>query len=58
MSVDTTTISIPQTRHFTGDDQVSESKRFVQYSLLAELPGLIFGLMTLVYVVSALWLLG
>jgi len=58
MSVNTKTVGIPQTRRFAGDNQVSEPKQYAQYSLLAELPGLIFGLMTLVYVVSSLWLLG
>lgn len=58
MSVNTKTVSIPQTRHFAGDNQVSEPQGFAQYSRLGELPGLIFGLLTLVYVVSSLWLLG
>ena len=52
------TVSTPQTRQFTGGDEIAELEELAQYSLLAELPGLIFGLMTLVYVVSSLWLLG
>ena len=58
MSVITETVSIPQTRHLAGDNQVSEPEGFAQYIRLGELPGLIFGLLTLVYVVSSLWLLG
>ncbi|HEY2487060.1 MAG TPA: hypothetical protein VGI36_18090 [Candidatus Binataceae bacterium] len=58
MSVNIKTVSIPQIRHFAGDNQVSEPQGFAQCSRLGELPGLIFGLMTLVYVVSSLWLLG
>jgi hypothetical protein len=58
MSLNTKTVSIPQTGHFAGDNQVSEPQGFAQCSRLGGLPGLIFRLMTLVYVVSSLWLLG
>lgn len=58
MRVNIKTVSIPETRQFTGSRQIGEPEEVAQYSLLAELPGLIFGLMTLVYVVSSLWLLG
>ncbi|MBV8139866.1 MAG: hypothetical protein JO121_30155 [Deltaproteobacteria bacterium] len=58
MSVNTKAASVPHIEHFAEDNQISEPKQFVQYSLLAEIPGLIFGLLTLVYVVSSLWLLG
>jgi hypothetical protein len=58
MSADTKTVSTLQTRHFAGDNQVSKPQGFAQSSRLGELPGLIFSLMTLVYVVSSLWLLG
>jgi hypothetical protein len=34
--------------------EVSEGTRFAQYSQLSEMPGLIFGLMTIVYIVTAL----
>ena len=58
MLVNTKTVSIPQASHFAGDNQFSEPQGFAQYSRLGELPGLIFSPMTLVYVVSSLWLLG
>ena len=58
MSVNTKPVSTSQTRRLAGDSQVSEAQQVVQHNLLAELPGLIFGLLTLVYVVSSLWLRG
>jgi len=58
MSVNTNAVRVPQEEDFAGGNQISEPTKFAQYSLLAELPGLIFALLTLVYVVSVLWLLG
>jgi hypothetical protein len=58
MSVNGKAARVPQIKHCVGVNQIREPKQFAQYSLLAELPGLIFGLLTLVYVASALWLLG
>jgi hypothetical protein len=58
MSAYAKTVSVPQKRRFAGDNQVSEPQEFAQCVRLGELPGLIVGLMTLVYVVSSLWLLG
>jgi hypothetical protein len=58
MSFNGKAAGVPQIKHCVGGNQISEPKQFAQYSLLAQLPGLIFGLLTLVYVVSALWLLG
>jgi hypothetical protein len=58
MSVNTKAAGVPQIEHLAGGTQISEPKQFLQYSLLAEIPGLIFGLLTLVYVVSSLWLRG
>ena len=55
MSVNTKAASVPRIRRFAEDKQVSEVTRFAQYTLLDELPGLIFGLMTVVYIVSSLW---
>ena len=55
MSFNSKAASVPQMSQFTEDKQVSEETRFAQYTLLDELPGLIFGLMTLVYIVSSLW---
>ena len=58
MRVNITTVSTLQEKQLTGGNQIGEPEEFAQFSLLAELPRLIFGLMTLVYVVSSLWLLG
>ena len=57
MSVNTKAASAPQIRQFAEDQQVSQATQFAQYTLLDEVPGLIFGLMTVVYIVSSLWLL-
>ena len=58
MSVNSKAVSVPQEDDLEGVNQAGEPRQFAQYSLLAKVPGLIFGLMTLVYVVSVLWLLG
>jgi len=55
MSVNTKAASAPQIRQFAEDQQVSQATQFAQYTLLDEVPGLIFGLMTVVYIVSSLW---
>jgi hypothetical protein len=55
MSVNTKAASAPQIRQFTESQQVSEATQFAHYTLLDEVPGLIFGLMTVVYIVSSLW---
>ena len=54
MSVSTKAASLPRIRQFTENKQVSEATRFAQYALLDEIPALIFGLMTVVYIVSSL----
>ena len=54
MSVSTKAASVPRIRQFTENKQVSEATRFSQYALLDEIPALIFGLMTVVYIVSSL----
>jgi hypothetical protein len=54
MSVNTKAASVPEIRRFAENKQVSEATRLAQYSLLDEIPGLIFGLMTVVYIVSSL----
>ena len=36
-------------------EDISEAGRFAQYAVLKEMPGLIFGLMTVLYIVSSLW---
>lgn len=54
MSVETKVASVPRINRFSEDKQVSETTRIAQYTMLDELPGLIFGLMTVVYIVSSL----
>lgn len=56
MSVDTKATNLPQIKQFLDERlEVSETTRPALYSLLEETPGLIFGLMTVVYIVTALW---
>ncbi len=57
MSINTKAASVPQIKRFTEDKQVTEAMRVAQYALLDEMPGLIFGLMTVFYIVSSLWTL-
>ena len=57
MSVNTKVASVPRIERFTQGKQLSEATRFAQYTLLDEIPALIFGLMTVVYIVSSLWAL-
>ena len=54
MSVNTKAASAPQINRFTETQQVNQATQFAQYTLLDEVPGLIFGLMTVVYIVSSL----
>jgi hypothetical protein len=58
MSVKSKAVSVSQEDDFGGVNQLGEPRQFARHSLLARVPGLIFGLMTLVYVVSVLWMLG
>ena len=55
MSVNTKAPTILQIVHFGEERQVSEAMRFAQYFLLDEIPGLLFGLMTVAYIVTSLW---
>ena len=55
MSVNTKAASAPQINQLTESQQVSQATQFAQYTLLDEVSGLIFGLMTIVYIVSSLW---
>jgi hypothetical protein len=55
MSVNTKAASTPQIKQFTENQQINQATQFAQYTLLDEVPGLIFGLMTVVYIVSSLW---
>ena len=54
MSINTKAASVPGIKRFAQDKQVSEATRFTQYTLLDEISGLIFGLMTVIYIVSSL----
>ena len=55
MSVNTKAASAPQIKQFMESQQVNQAAQFALFTLLDELPGLIFGLMTVVYIVSSLW---
>jgi len=55
MSVNTKAQTIPQIKQFGEERQVSEGMRFGQYFLLDEIPGLIFGLLTVACIVTSLW---
>ena len=55
MSVNTKAASAPQINQFTESQQVNQATQFAQYTLLDEVPWLIFGLMTIVYIVNSLW---
>jgi hypothetical protein len=57
MSVNTKAASAPQVRPFADSEHVSQTTQFAQFTLLDEVPGLIFGLMSVVYIVSSLWAL-
>jgi hypothetical protein len=55
MSVNTKAASVPQIKPFAENPHVRLATQFAQYTLLDEVPGLIFGLMTVVFIVSSLW---
>jgi len=54
MSVNSKAVNVPRIRRFAENMQVREATRFAQYSRLDEIPGLIFGLTTVVYIVKSL----
>jgi len=55
MSVNTKAPTVAQIKQFREESQVSEAMRFTQSFLLDEIPGLVFGLMTVAYIVTSLW---
>ena len=55
MSVNSNVASAPQIGQFTENERISQPTQFAQFTLLDEVPGLILGLMTIVYIVSSLW---
>jgi hypothetical protein len=57
MSVNTNAANVSRIKRIAEDKEISDGARIAQYSLLDEIPGLIFGLMTVVYIVSSLCLL-
>ena len=57
MSINTKAASAPQIKQFAENPEVSQATQFAQFTLLDEVPGLIFGLMSVVYIVSSLWAL-
>ena len=54
MAVNTKAASAPQIKQLAENPQVTLATQFAQCTLLDEVPGLIFGLMTVVYIVSSL----
>jgi hypothetical protein len=57
MSANTNAANVSRIKRIAEDKEISDGARFALYSLLDEIPGLIFGLMTVVYIVSSLCLL-
>jgi len=57
MSVNTKAASAPQIKQFMESQQVNQAAQFALFTLLDEVPELIFGLMSVVYIVSWLWAL-
>jgi len=57
MSANTNAANVSRIKPIAEDKEISDGARLAQYSLLDEIPGLIFGLMTVVYIVSSLCLL-
>jgi hypothetical protein len=55
MSVNTKAACVPQLKGLAREREFSEATRFAQYTLLAEIPGLIFGVITVAYIASSLW---
>ncbi len=56
MSAITQATNVIGIKKFADENPViSEATRLAQYSLVDEMPGLIFGLMTLVYIVTSLY---
>ena len=55
MSVNSKAASAPQIKPFAESEQVSQATQFAQFTLLDEVPELIFGLTSVVYIVSWLW---
>jgi len=55
MSVNAKAPSIPRIKQFGQERQVSDAIRFGQSFLLDEIPGLVFGLLTVAYIVTSLW---
>jgi hypothetical protein len=54
MSVNTKAPTIPQVK-FGEEKQATQAMGLAQSFLLDEIPGLIFGLMTVAYIVYSLW---
>jgi hypothetical protein len=41
--------------YLTSDEQTSEGTHFAQYAMLNELPGLVFGILTIAWIVTSLF---
>jgi hypothetical protein len=55
MAVNIKAGSALQIKQFAESRQASPATQFAQFTLLDEVPGLVFGLTTIVYMVSSLW---
>jgi len=55
MSINTKAANAPQIEQLAQNQLISQATQFAQFTLLDEVPGLIFGLMTIAYIVSSLW---
>ena len=55
MSVNTKAACAHQVKPFAEYQLVSQATQFAQDTQLDEVPGLIFGLMTVAYIVNSLW---
>ena len=54
MAVNANTINIGEVERFAAREEESEATRISRFSQLSELPGLLFGVMTLAWIVASL----
>ena len=54
MAVNANAINIGQIERFTVREEASEATRLARFGQLSEIPGLLFGVMTLVWIVTSL----
>jgi len=54
MTTNTNTVSLAKVERYNERPESSEATRIAQYSLLSEMPGLVFGILTLAWIVTSL----